>query len=244
MQKHDRPSGAEPNRPSHPRARARTRSCGACSSRRRGPTARCTARRGGCGSTRAISALATQLTLRDRPARGHARPRDRDARAPAAGQARPAGAGRAAARGLPTDVPGPRARARRRRRVGRAGQGATRRAAPGSSTPSCAAPTREARPIVAAPARPHARRRPRSPTRTPSGSRELWFDALGAPDARALMAADNEPAEAVLRANTLKIAPDALADRLPVPRAHRRRRADPRRAVRRVRLARVAGRAC
>ena len=46
---------------------------------------------------------------------------------------------------------------------------------------------------------------------------ELWFEALGAPDARALMAADNEPAEAVLRANTLKITPAALADRLPVP---------------------------
>jgi 16S rRNA (cytosine967-C5)-methyltransferase len=45
----------------------------------------------------------------------------------------------------------------------------------------------------------------------------LWFDALGAPSARALMAANNEPAEAVLRANALKIDPDALAARLPVP---------------------------
>jgi 16S rRNA (cytosine967-C5)-methyltransferase len=32
----------------------------------------------------------------------------------------------------------------------------------------------------------------------------LWFDALGAPAARALMDADNRPAEAVLRANTLR----------------------------------------
>jgi 16S rRNA (cytosine967-C5)-methyltransferase len=46
---------------------------------------------------------------------------------------------------------------------------------------------------------------------------ELWFDALGAAEARALMAAGNEPAEAVIRANTLKIAPAQLAARLPVP---------------------------
>jgi 16S rRNA (cytosine967-C5)-methyltransferase len=43
----------------------------------------------------------------------------------------------------------------------------------------------------------------------------LWFDALGAPDARALMAANNEPAEAVVRANTLKIAPETLLERIP-----------------------------
>jgi 16S rRNA (cytosine967-C5)-methyltransferase len=46
---------------------------------------------------------------------------------------------------------------------------------------------------------------------------ELWFDALGPDAARALMAADNEPAEAALRANTLRIAPSDLAARLPVP---------------------------
>jgi 16S rRNA (cytosine967-C5)-methyltransferase len=46
---------------------------------------------------------------------------------------------------------------------------------------------------------------------------ELWFEMLGADAARALMAADNEPAEAVIRANALKIAPEALAARLPVP---------------------------
>lgn len=45
---------------------------------------------------------------------------------------------------------------------------------------------------------------------------ELWFEALGPEDARALMAADNEPAEAVLRANTLKTTAEALAERLPV----------------------------
>ena len=46
---------------------------------------------------------------------------------------------------------------------------------------------------------------------------ELWFDALGPDAARALMAADNEAAEAALRANTLRIAPAELAARLPVP---------------------------
>jgi 16S rRNA (cytosine967-C5)-methyltransferase len=49
---------------------------------------------------------------------------------------------------------------------------------------------------------------------------ELWFDALGAADARALMAAGNEPAEAAVRANTLQIGADELARRLPVA-AHR-----------------------
>jgi 16S rRNA (cytosine967-C5)-methyltransferase len=46
---------------------------------------------------------------------------------------------------------------------------------------------------------------------------ELWFESLGADAARALMAAGNEPAEAALRANTLRIAPDDLRERLPVP---------------------------
>jgi 16S rRNA (cytosine967-C5)-methyltransferase len=45
----------------------------------------------------------------------------------------------------------------------------------------------------------------------------LWFDALGPDAARALMDADNRPAEAVLRANTLGISATALAERLPVP---------------------------
>jgi 16S rRNA (cytosine967-C5)-methyltransferase len=42
---------------------------------------------------------------------------------------------------------------------------------------------------------------------------ELWFDAFGAAEARALMAAGNEPAEAALRINTLKPAQFEL----PVP---------------------------
>ena len=45
----------------------------------------------------------------------------------------------------------------------------------------------------------------------------LWWETLGAGDARALMAADNAPVEAVLRVNTLKAEPAELAGRLPVP---------------------------
>ena len=45
---------------------------------------------------------------------------------------------------------------------------------------------------------------------------ELWFDALGADAARALMEAGNRPAEAALRANTLRSTAAALADELPV----------------------------
>jgi 16S rRNA (cytosine967-C5)-methyltransferase len=45
---------------------------------------------------------------------------------------------------------------------------------------------------------------------------ELWFEALGADAARALMAAGNRPAEAALRANVLRASAPALAAELPV----------------------------
>ncbi len=45
----------------------------------------------------------------------------------------------------------------------------------------------------------------------------LWWHALGPETTRALMAANNEPAEAALRANALRITARALAERLPVP---------------------------
>src|SRR5829696_4947435 len=45
---------------------------------------------------------------------------------------------------------------------------------------------------------------------------ELWFEALGADEARALMAAGNRPAEAALRANALRTTAEALAAELPV----------------------------
>src|SRR5215213_5352198 len=44
----------------------------------------------------------------------------------------------------------------------------------------------------------------------------LWWEALGADAARALMAADNDPAETALRVNTLRAEPAALASVLPV----------------------------
>jgi 16S rRNA (cytosine967-C5)-methyltransferase len=44
---------------------------------------------------------------------------------------------------------------------------------------------------------------------------ELWFDQLGPDAARALMAASNEPAEAAIRANTLKTTAAELAAQLP-----------------------------
>jgi 16S rRNA (cytosine967-C5)-methyltransferase len=46
---------------------------------------------------------------------------------------------------------------------------------------------------------------------------ELWFALLGPDGARALMAADNEPAETAIRANTLRTTIDALQAELPVP---------------------------
>ncbi len=45
----------------------------------------------------------------------------------------------------------------------------------------------------------------------------LWWETLGPEGARALMAADNEPAEPALRANTLRTTAEALAVRLTVP---------------------------
>src|SRR5215210_4245026 len=51
----------------------------------------------------------------------------------------------------------------------------------------------------------------------PAWVAELWWAMLGPADASGLMAADNEPAEPSLRANTLRIGAEALAARLPVP---------------------------
>ena len=45
---------------------------------------------------------------------------------------------------------------------------------------------------------------------------ELWWETLGAEAARELMMADNAPAEAVVRVNTLRAQPAELAERLPV----------------------------
>jgi 16S rRNA (cytosine967-C5)-methyltransferase len=44
----------------------------------------------------------------------------------------------------------------------------------------------------------------------------MWWDALGADEARALMRRDDEPAESVVRANTLRMSRDELARSIPV----------------------------
>lgn len=73
--------------------------------------------------------------------------------------------------------------------------------------------SREARPLV-------ARLKDDTPQHAalahshPEWIAQLWFDALGPQDARALMAADNTSAEAVLRANTLKTTAPELLERL------------------------------
>jgi 16S rRNA (cytosine967-C5)-methyltransferase len=50
----------------------------------------------------------------------------------------------------------------------------------------------------------------------PSWVAEMWWDALGADEARALMRRDDEPAESAVRANTLRTARDELAAAIPV----------------------------
>ena len=71
------------------------------------------------------------------------------------------------------------------------GAGAGRRRA--SSTRSCAAPRAERDELLGDARRLDPGRAPRSPTPIPSGWREMWWEELGATEARLLMAAMNEP---------------------------------------------------
>jgi 16S rRNA (cytosine967-C5)-methyltransferase len=50
----------------------------------------------------------------------------------------------------------------------------------------------------------------------PAWLARMWWDELGADEARALMCANNEPSELALRANTLVMGRDELAARLPI----------------------------
>ena len=102
---------------------------------------------------------------------------------------------------------------------------------------------REGRGDRRAAARRHARAG-RAEALAPGVDRRAVVGRRSAPRrAKALMAADNEPAEPSLRANTLKTT--AAGARRAHPRPRRRRRgADPRRPVRHLRGARVARRAC
>ncbi len=81
-----------------------------------------------------------------------------------------------------------------------------------SSTPCCAERSASATPFWSG-----------STTETPAAAAvahshprwlaEMWWAELGADDARALMAADNEPAETALRVNTLRAEPDRAGER-------------------------------
>ena len=98
----------------------------------------------------------------------------------------------------------------------RARQGRTAAAATASSTPCCAGPRARAASAARRAHRRHARagRRQALP---PEWIARLWWEELGADDARALMACDNEPGELALRANTLVTdAADARRAQLPV----------------------------
>ena len=204
-------------------------SCGACSRRGRGRIARCTARRPRLGLDARDRALATRLAygaVQRRATLDHLIER---ARRPPGRPARAAVLRRAAARALPARLPRPRAGARRRRRVGRAGQARRARAARARQRRAAPGRARGARARRALP----ERRRPQAALRHshPEWIAELWWEALGADDARALMAADNEPAEAALRVeHAARRRRPALAARLPV-RQPRPRRACPRALV-------------
>ena len=69
--------------PSRPHVRAPSRCSGGCSSRARGPTARCTGRRAGSGSTRATARSPRSSSYGTVQRRGDARSRDLRARRPA-----------------------------------------------------------------------------------------------------------------------------------------------------------------
>ena len=111
-------------------------------------------------------------------------------------------------------------RPRRGRPGGRARQAgdAPRRAPPGARAPRrlrqrAAAPRRRASATSCSPALDDSTAGGRGgrPLATRSGWREMWWEELGADEARLLMAAMNEPAETALRVNTLRADPAAVA---------------------------------
>ena len=221
-----------------PAPRVRGRRVGRPGAARRGRAAR---------ARRARPRARDPARLRRRPAPGDARPRDRDARRPPArrGSSPPVLAalrlGRLPARCSSTACP-------------RTPPSASRSSWPRRDAPRGAGlvnavlrrAAREAPRAGRRAARRHARARPRCATRTRAGSRELWCDALGADAARALMAADNEPAEAALRANTLRTTAPSSRRALPVATPPGRRLPEGLvldGAVRRVRARRCGSRA-
>ena len=213
MPKLDHPSVPRPN-VAPPRARARTRSSDACSSRAPGPTGRCTARRSGCALDTRDLGLATQLsfgTVQRVSTLDHVI--ERLARRPPAKLDAPVLAALRlgvfqltfldripahAAVGESVELAkadAPKRRRARQRRAAPRGQGG---AAAGRRAPGVHAEGGRAEVLA-----PRVDRAP------------VVGDLRRPPTANALMAANNEPAEASLRANTLRTTAEALAARLP-----------------------------
>ena len=113
-----------------------------------------------------------------------------------------AGAGGAAAGLLRAAVSARRSRPRDRRRRGASWRRSMRGPGTDSSTPCCAAPRARARSCSTA-CDDDTPERAAVKHSHPEWIARLWWEALGADDARALMACDNEPGEVALRANTL-----------------------------------------
>ncbi len=90
---------------------------------------------------------------------------------------------------------------RRRRRARQARRGAP---ATASSTPCCAAPRARAREALLGALGDDTPEQAAVKHSHPEWIARLWWEELGAEEARALMAADNEPGELALRANTLR----------------------------------------
>ena len=181
--------------------------------------------------------------LRRRPAPRDARPRDRGPRGPLGWTASSPRSWRRCGSGPSSSPTSTASRPTPRSGSPCSSPRRTRAAAPGSSTPSCGArPARRARLVEALPEdTPQAAALRHS---HPEWIAALWWETLGPADARALMAADNEPAEPALRANTLRTTAAELAARLPVAShtcAGAAGGAGARRALRRPRRAGVAG---
>ena len=195
------------------RARARTRSSVACSSRAPGPTARCTARRSGLALDARDLGLATQLsfgTVQRVSTLDHVI--ERLARRPPPKLDAPVLAALRLGVFQLTFLDRIPAHAAVGESVELAKADAPRGA--GLVNAVLRRAVKEARPLVAA-----------LPESTPKEAAlkyshpvwiaRLWWETFGAAAANALMAANNEPAEASLRANTLKTTAESLAERLP-----------------------------
>ena len=229
------PTGARPDAAgARPPGGSPSRSCGAPSSTTRGPTGRsarpptATALEGG---ERARAQRLAYGAVQRRGTSDHIASELAD-RARSSGSTRRCGP--LCASGC-SSLPSPTTRRRTRwsarpSRSRRAGCGAAGGRAPARAAGLVNAVLRRAAAdpgsLLATASTTRRRRAPPSPTPTRSGSRSGWWEELGPDEARALMAAMNEPAERALRVNTLRAEPGGAAARWPPPA---RRLAEPRR---------------